>query len=82
MMKCGHVANGIDKMGNPVCLICISDLKEAKIIDNSPLPDLTGRQAKCLDCGKIVESSLGLVFFDYRPKHAFDSFYCGCKGWE
>ncbi len=81
LMKCGHVANGEDRFGKPICLICIHNDKNANLPSDS-LPDLTDRQAICLECGKIVQSSFGLVFFEHRPIKDTDTFYCGCEGWE
>ena len=74
-MKCGHSANAVcnDK---PCCAIC--SCFEVAIHK----PNLLGRKAQCCDCEKIVESSINLPFFEYRPKHPFDKFYCGCKGWD
>jgi hypothetical protein len=46
-----------------------------------PQPQLAERIARCT-CMGVKESSPNLAFFRYRPTLAFDSFYCGCKGWD
>lgn len=33
-------------------------------------------------CGCIVESRPDLAFFQAHPNRPFDSYYCGCKGWD
>ena len=43
---------------------------------------LEGRIAKCMDCGERVSSAPSLPFFWYRPDKEFDSYYCGCYGWD
>ena len=40
------------------------------------------RQAKCSYCNHTVNSSAKLAFFKNRPDKQFDSFYCGCRGWD
>jgi hypothetical protein len=80
-MECGHVANGIDRFGHPLCIICIGiDNGSTTVV--STLPNLSNRKATCGDCGKVVDSSLGLVFFEHRPKRETDTYYCGCCGWD
>ena len=80
MMKCGHAANAVDKDGNPCCAICAGYTPDAFIAADT-MPDLTGRKARC-SCGKIVESNVNLPFFEYRPNAEYDSYYCGCWGWD
>jgi hypothetical protein len=80
-MKCGHAANATDENGNPVCGICISFTKDARQIE-SKLPDLKGRKAKCDYCKRIKESSFDLPFFEHKPNDKYDSYYCGCRGWD
>lgn len=48
---------------------------------------LVGRQASCSMIGvqgfhAIKASSLSLAFFEYRPEHDYDFYYCGCIGWD
>lgn len=43
---------------------------------------LDGRMAKCSDCGKIEPSKPSMPFFSYREDKEYDSFYCGCFGWD
>lgn len=75
LMECGHSANAICN-NKPCCAIC-SCFNEA-----TTRPNLEGRKAQCSDCGKIVDSSINLPFFKYRPDRKFDSYYCGCEGWD
>lgn len=50
----------------------------------------TGRMNECnfegshgSICHCEQPSSLGgLAFFEYKPSQEFDSFYCGCHGWD
>ena len=81
MMKCGHVGNAIRESDKkPVCSICYGLKPEGEIASESP--SLSGRTAKCMDCGKIVESALDLPFFAMYNVREHDSFYCGCRGWN
>ena len=82
MMQCGHAANATDtKTGAPVCVICIGihpgATKPAEV-----LPDLTGRKAKCAYGDSIRDSAVTLPFFEHRPHKDYDSYYCGCHGWD
>lgn len=45
LMKCGHTAQGVDKEGNPVCVICWPNP-----LTKQPMtaPDLSGRRARCV----------------------------------
>lgn len=60
-------------------------------------PDLTGRRARCAyfgivvtsrydchgrNCNCIVPSTKSLAFFEYRPVDEYDSYYCGCRGFD
>lgn len=65
LMKCGHVAQGIDGNGNPACIICAGLTPNAHIVDDSP-PSLEGRIAICASChGHEVPSRYDLPFFEY-----------------
>jgi len=79
-MKCGHVSQGLDRDGNYACKLCYP--RPDSLIIVKEMPSLEGRKAKCSDCGKIVESSYDLPFFKYRNGEKFDSYYCGCCGWN
>ena len=81
MMKCGHAANAVDKDGNPCCAICAGYTPDAFIVEDKEI-DLTGRKARCADCGRVTDSRLDLPFFEYRPNAKYDGYYCGCKGWD
>lgn len=86
MMKCGHAANATNKLDQPCCVICIGIDPGAEIIDDSPV-DLTGRIAICsqhkMSAGLgRAPSSQNLPFFKHNPNGEFDSYYCGCWGWD
>ncbi len=81
LMKCGHAAN-VTSNGKPACAICFcTEIAEKQ-------PNLEGRKAKCCYCGKIANSNgegsgyKELPFFEYKPNEEYDSYYCGCKGWD
>jgi len=86
MMKCGHRANGIakgpDDTETPICVLCGGLTDNAEI--TVPEPDLSKRIAKCCYCNreKPSDSKLGLAFFEHCPSEEFDSYYCGCRGWD
>lgn len=80
LMKCGHTANAEYDNGKPCCLICSPRREAYEVVDDKP--DLTGRKAKCTDCGEIVDSNWNLPFFEYCPDKEYDRFYSGCWGWD
>lgn len=80
LMKCGHTANAEYDDGKPCCLICSPKREAYEVVDEKP--DLTGRKAKCTDCGEIVDSNWNLPFFEYCPDKEYDRFYSGCWGWD
>lgn len=80
LMKCGHTANAEYDDGKPCCLICSPKREAYEVVDDKP--DLTGRKAKCTDCGEIVDSNWNLPFFEYCPDKEYDRFYSGCWGWD
>ena len=79
MMECGHIVNSVSVINGekkPYCIICgCSTVKNNK-------PVLTNRKAKCIWCGQIRESNETLPFFEYKQNSDFDSYYCGCGGWD
>ena len=82
LMKCGHVGYGETTDGKPYCLICNCDK-----VSEKEIPDLTGRKAKCTNCWNMKDSSFKLPFFEMRKNYNeedgyFDSYYCGCMGWD
>ena len=87
MMACGHTAQAVDAEGRPACAICVGRKPEARRVADSP-PDLTGREARCggaqlrKRCRGPVPSATGLAFFGHRPDAKFDTYYCGCDGWD
>ena len=94
MMKCGHAANStttIEGEKRPACAICAGISGGANLIVDEVGPDLSKRQARCgyatsSRCeGTIIPSEQARdkqAFFEYRPDREFDSFYCGCFGWN
>lgn len=46
------------------------------------IANITGRIARCCDCGQETPSNLNLPFFQYQPSAKHDRYYCGCHGWE
>lgn len=44
--------------------------------------DLSGRAARCTDCGKTVPSSQAMAFFEHHPEWPHDRHYDGCGGWD
>ena len=80
MMRCGHSANSMKQIAVddeiPCCTIC--DCDEPSFVQ----PDPTGRKAKCIYCNNTVDSKLGLAFYRYIPNRQYDSYYCGCEGWD
>ena len=83
MMNCGHAANAThSKTGQPVCAICSGLTPDADIVVATP--DLTGRSAVCgiVTCLAAAPSSVELAFFEYRPRQEYDTYYCGCRGWD
>jgi hypothetical protein len=80
MMKCGHAANAtID--GKRACVLCVNiraGWDEVSVEE----PDLSGRAARCSYCKHSTVSSVSLPFFEHKPKHKYDAYYCGCRGWD
>lgn len=81
VMKCGHVANARNVLGDPLCVICLGVHPGASEVDWEAHPR-EYRKAKCRYCGTITESSTQLPFYQYRPNDEYDSYYCGCRGWD
>lgn len=76
LMKCGHVANAETSDHKPCCVICnCFDIAVS-------VPDISHRVACCSYCGATRPSSFDLPFFEYNPDLPYDSFYCGCGGWD
>lgn len=87
LMACGHVSNANESVTHrPVCVICVGtdkDLQARTIVRKCSGNDgLEGRKAKCCYGDKVVNSNWNLPFFEYRPNCEFDSYYCGCFGWD
>jgi hypothetical protein len=87
-MQCGHQGLGTFE-GEPVCLVCFPKPESMKL--NADPPDVTGRRARCCyygsrakgrKCTGEEDSHYGLPFFHHRPGEEFDSYYCGCWGWD
>lgn len=87
MMACGCRANGymtahLGVKYDPPLPCCVVH----GVIQQIEEPDLTGRIARC-SCGKTTPSDsteqwTSLPFFEHRPDQEFDSYYCGCRGWD
>lgn len=81
MMACGHSANAIDGNHNPCCAICIGTTPKATQIVE--MPNLQGRKSKCVyGDHAIIDSSTNSAFFEHHPDKEYDTFYCGCRGWD
>lgn len=82
MMACGCAANATDaKTGKPCCIIHSGLNPGADTVVEAP--DLTGRKAACCyGDHNIVDSSVNLAFFKYKPNSKMDEYYCGCYGWD
>lgn len=80
LMTCGHTANGYKVIGNrriPCCVICDCDkIAQQTFVVNS------SRLMKCRSCGRVVESNQDAAFFKFQPDEEYDSYYCGCDGWD
>lgn len=87
LMKCGCAAQAVDSdSGAPYCLThdC-TEVEEGEV-------DLSGRRARCSyygtnskyakPCRAEGDSSLNLAFFEYKPDAEYDTYYCGCWGWD
>lgn len=81
LMKCGHSGNARLSDGRWICAICIGINRGATEYE-SALPNLDGRIARCSTCGRETASDLELPFFEYQPECEYDTYYCGCWGWE
>lgn len=80
-MKCGHAANAKKDDGSPVCVICYGIVSGADEVVTDP--DLTGRFATCsYGTHGRVPSSTNLPFFSHRQDRDYDTYYCGCFGWD
>jgi hypothetical protein len=82
MMECGHLGYAMDgKTQEPICLICeLNGIPAARVIATER-PVIAGRQAQC-SCNKVVPSKYSLPFFEPHANREFDSYYCGCSGWD
>jgi hypothetical protein len=84
IMKCGHTANATTTIDNETihcCVICAGMTKENIILQDKQ-PDLKNRKAKCDYCKKTAKSNANLPFFEHKPEQKYDSYYCGCFGWD
>jgi len=76
LLTCGHTSNSVDFLGQPACALCGHSKPAAEP------PSLVGRIARCHYGDKNCQSDYGLPFFKLELDNDFDSFYCGCKGWN
>ena len=88
LMKCGCVSTGVCTARNgikydPPIPICITH--DCSVIEENK-PSLSGRKSRCSyygsHCHSEFDSSYNLAFFKYKPESAFDTYYCGCFGWD
>ncbi len=73
MLECGCAANATDGDGHPACAI-------HGTIRTAATPNLAGRTAQCVDCGKTTASEMRLPFFQFRgdgSSAAVDQCKCG-----
>lgn len=75
---CTVMSHIIDPDGTKRPYCAIHDC--SKIADKKP--DLTGRIARCFQCGNERPSSFNIAFFSYNENSKYDSYYCGCRGWN
>lgn len=82
-MGCGHTSNAT-KDGKPICLICygIHNGATVPIKEYNDTEGLEGRKAKCNMCDNKTDSNWRLFLFEHRPHCEYDSYYCGCRGWN
>lgn len=64
LMACGHRGQGTLPDGSPVCAICVGTHLDAASRTVKEAPDLAGRTARCIHCGKPAPSSVDLPFFE------------------
>lgn len=81
IMKCGHTPNATTIDGKPICAICYGITPNAEILEEKEI-DLSQRKARCWCCGKVTTSNERLPFFELRLNAPYDSYYCGCDGWD
>lgn len=81
MLKCKCMANMLREMPNgdriPTCI--------HGTLEQIETPDLSKRKARCSyysSCKQEVSSMGNLAFFEYKPHKDYDSYYCGCWGWD
>lgn len=81
LMQCGCAAQGtVTRPGHDAVVGClVHDCYDVA----EQAPDLAGRIARC-SYGAHADrpSSASLAFFEHRPGHPFDRYYCGCFGWD
>lgn len=95
LMQCGHTANSTYQ-DQPVCAICftaggrVSTAMKALTVAEKTSLNLRrarcsyGQQGFCKNIKNIteVDSDYDLAFFKYDPEKEFDTYYCGCFGWD
>jgi len=80
-MECGHIANGVTPNGTRVCVSCYGATPKATRVA-MVVPSIAGRIARCTYCKRETPSKYTLAFFTPRPTEEFDTYYCGCRGWN
>lgn len=98
LMMCGCTVSTTDLAGNPSCLYhntplgrtpaLLPDLtgRSARCAHYGQTPSGRNHESRTCTRGQPcmceAPSSFDLAFFEYRPAHAHDVFYCGCWGWD
>lgn len=83
LMKCNHVSNAWTDDNQPACVICncTEVIRKCKGTEG-----LEGRKARCSDHKgggeRLADSKWELPFFEYKPNEKYDTYYCGCWGWD
>jgi hypothetical protein len=79
LMKCGCSASSKIKIDGCWVDACGTHNCTEKV--ENP-PSLNGRKAKCGYGDTVVNSNYNLAFFKHSPNEEYDTFYCGCYGWD
>lgn len=77
IMKCGCSGMGTANL-KPCCLTHFPRPESLEVMD--VLPDMSGRVARCEYCKAEAKSKEDLPFFQFGEN--YDSYYCGCRGWD
>jgi hypothetical protein len=59
--------------------VLFRNTRQNQWIQGDIIPD---RVAKCSFCSQMFLSETTLPFFEHNPENPYDTFYCGCRGWN